>query len=41
MLTVLLIESEPANLIALALILRSFGYSVLEAESILGRFMSS
>jgi CheY-like chemotaxis protein len=33
MLTVLLIESEPANLIALALILRSFGYSVLEADS--------
>ena len=33
MLTVLLIESEPANLIALALILRSLGYSVLEADS--------
>jgi CheY-like chemotaxis protein len=33
MLTVLLIESEPANLIVLALILRSFGYSVLEADS--------
>ena len=33
MLTVLLIESEPANLIALAWILRSFGYSVLEADS--------
>jgi CheY-like chemotaxis protein len=33
MLTVLLIESEPANLIALALILRSFGYRVLEADS--------
>ena len=33
MLTVLLIENEPANLIALALILRSFGYTVLEADS--------
>ena len=31
--TVLLIESEPANLIALGLILRSFGYTVLEADS--------
>jgi DNA-binding NtrC family response regulator len=33
MITVLLIESEPAHLIGLALILRSFGYSVLEADS--------
>jgi two-component system cell cycle sensor histidine kinase/response regulator CckA len=33
MLTVLVIENEPANRIALALILRSFGYSVLEADS--------
>jgi two-component system, cell cycle sensor histidine kinase and response regulator CckA len=33
MLTVLLIENEPANLIALALILHSFGYTVLEADS--------
>jgi two-component system cell cycle sensor histidine kinase/response regulator CckA len=33
MITVLLIESEPANLIGLALILRCFGYSVLEADS--------
>lgn len=33
MLTVLLIENEPANLIALALILRAFGYTVLEADS--------
>src|SRR5689334_12626846 len=33
MLTVLLIESEPATLIALAMILRSFGYSVLEADT--------
>src|SRR5713226_2796952 len=33
MLTVLLIETEPANLIALALILRASGYSVLEADS--------
>jgi CheY-like chemotaxis protein len=31
--TILLIESEPANLIGLALILRSFGYNVLEADS--------
>ena len=31
--TVLVIESEPANLLALALILRSFGYTVLEADS--------
>ena len=28
--TVLVIESDPANLLALALILRSFGYTVLE-----------
>ena len=33
MLTVLLIENEPAHLIALALILRASGYSVLEADS--------
>jgi CheY-like chemotaxis protein len=33
MLTVLVVESEPANLIALALILRSLGYSVMEAHS--------
>jgi len=33
MITVLLIESEPAHLIGLALILRCFGYSVLEADS--------
>jgi len=33
MLTVLLIETEPANLIALALILRASGYRVLEADS--------
>ena len=31
--TVLVIESEPANLLVLALILRSFGYTVLEADS--------
>lgn len=31
--TVLLIESNPANLVALALILRCLGYSVLEAGS--------
>jgi CheY-like chemotaxis protein len=31
--TVLVIESDPANLLALALILRSFGYTVLEADS--------
>ena len=33
MITVLLIESEPAHLIGLALILRCFGYGVLEADS--------
>lgn len=31
--TVLLIEGDPANLVALALILHSFGYNVLEADS--------
>jgi two-component system, cell cycle sensor histidine kinase and response regulator CckA len=31
--TILLIENDPANLVALALILRSFGYAVLEADS--------
>ena len=31
--TVLVIDSEPANLLMLALILRSFGYTVLEADS--------
>jgi response regulator RpfG family c-di-GMP phosphodiesterase len=33
MITVLLIEREPAHLIGLALILRCFGYGVLEADS--------
>jgi two-component system, cell cycle sensor histidine kinase and response regulator CckA len=31
--TILLVENDPANLVALALILRSFGYAVLEAGS--------
>ena len=31
--TVLLIETDPANLVALAMVLRSFGYTVLEADS--------
>ena len=31
--TVLLIENDPANLVAQTLILRSFGYNVLEADS--------
>jgi DNA-binding response OmpR family regulator len=31
--TILLIEHDPANLVAFALILRSFGYTVLEAGS--------
>jgi CheY-like chemotaxis protein len=31
--TILLIENDPVNLVALALILRSFGYAVLEAGS--------
>jgi CheY-like chemotaxis protein len=31
--TILLIENDPINLVALALILRSFGYTVLEAGS--------
>jgi DNA-binding NtrC family response regulator len=31
--TVFLIENDPANLVALAMILRSFGYTVLEANS--------
>jgi len=31
--TILLIESEPANLVAEALVMRSFGYMVLEASS--------
>jgi len=33
MLTVVLIETEPANLIVLALILRASGYNVLEADN--------
>ncbi len=33
MITVLLIESEPAHLIVLALILRASGYNVLEADN--------
>jgi DNA-binding NarL/FixJ family response regulator len=33
MITVLLIESEPAHLIGMALILRCFGHNVLEADS--------
>jgi CheY-like chemotaxis protein len=31
--TVLVVESEPTDLLALALILRSLGYTVLEADS--------
>ena len=31
--TVLLIENDPANLVALAMVLRSLGYTVLEADS--------
>jgi CheY-like chemotaxis protein len=31
--TILVVESEPADLLAMALVLRSFGYGVLEADS--------
>jgi DNA-binding NtrC family response regulator len=31
--TILIIENDPSNLVALALILRSFGYAILEASS--------
>ena len=30
--TILLIENDPTNLVARSLILRSFGYTVLEAD---------